>query len=317
MAYAVRAPLFQTTIKTMPLSLANPRTNSQTTDFSQTTHRCRILDAPAPLRLWHLASLDAPTVAVVWSLAFARTASIDLPAWVPVLLALGTWAVYIGDRLLDARSASRAGDLSCLRERHFFHWRLRRSLTPIAVTAAGISALIIFTQMPLVLRERDLGLAVAAIAYFSGVHLPRKESAKRSFLFSKEFLVGVLFTAGCAIPTLSRLNATAIPVPTLCALLVSVAFFAVLAWLNCQAIERWESDTASHISAYAVQLGCIGVVFAVFFFHGTWGEALLITGSAASLMFALLDRFRAKLTPLALRVAADLVLLTPLLLLAR
>jgi hypothetical protein len=301
----------------MPFPLANSRTDSQTADFAQTAHRRLILDAPAPLRLWHLASLDAPTVAVVWSFAFARTAGVDLPAWVPVLLALTTWAVYIGDRLLDARSALRTGDLSCLRERHFFHWRLRRSLTPIAVIAAGISAFIIFTRMPLVVRERDFVLAVAAIAYFSRVHVPRKESAKRPFLFSKEFLVGVLFTAGCTVPTLSRRDATTIPVPALWALVISVAFFAVLAWLNCQAIERWESDTVSHISAYAVQLGCVGVVLAVFFFHGTRGGTLLITGAAASLMLALLDRSRAKLTPLALRAAADLVLLTPLLLLAR
>ncbi len=301
----------------MPLPLANPRTNSQTTELSQTTHRCRILNAPAPLRLWHLASLDAPTVAVVWSLAFARTANVDLPAWVPVLLALGTWAVYIGDRLLDARSALRTGDLSCLRERHFFHWHRRRSLTPIALVAAGISAFIIFTQMPLVLRERDFVLAVAAVAYFSGVHLPRKEGANRSFLFSKEFLVGVLFTAGCAVPTLSRLDAAGIPVPTLWTLLVSVAFFAVLAWLNCRAIESWESNTPPRISAYSIRLGCLGVLLAVVFLHGTRGESLLITGSTASLLLAILDRLRAKLTPLTLRTAADLVLLTPVILLAR
>lgn len=301
----------------MPLPLVSPRTNSQTADFAQTIHHRRVLDAPTPLRLWHLASLDAPTVAVVWSLAFARTASVNLPAWVSVLLALGTWAVYIGDRLLDARSALQAGDPGCLRERHFFHWRRRRSLTPTAITAAGISAFIIFTQMPPVLRERNLVLAIAAITYFSGVHFPRKESAKRSLLLSKEFLVGILFTAGCAEPTLSRLDAATIPSATLWALLVSIAFFALLAWLNCEAIERWESNTHSRISASAVQLGCVGVLLAVFFLRGTRGGALLITGSAASLMLATLDRFRAKLTPLTLRAAADLVLLTPLLLLAR
>lgn len=301
----------------MPLPLANSRSDGQTADFAQTAHRRRILDAPTPLRLWHLASLDAPTVAVVWSLAFARTARVALPAWVPVLLALATWAVYIGDRLLDARSSLRAGDVRCLRERHFFHWRLRGSLAPIAITAAGVSALIIFTQMPLLLRERDFPLAVAATAYFSGVHLPRKEGTKRPFLFTKEFLVGVLFTAGCAVPTVSRLDATKVPVPMFWALLISLAFFAVLAWLNCEAIERWESDAASQISTYAVQLGFVGVVLALFCFHGTRGGPLIITGSAASLMLAVLDRFRARLTPLALRAAADLVLLTPLILFVR
>jgi len=55
--------------------------------------------APVPLRLWHLASLDAPTVAVVWTLGFAWAASVRLPPWIPVLLALATWAVYVADRL--------------------------------------------------------------------------------------------------------------------------------------------------------------------------------------------------------------------------
>lgn len=67
----------------------------------------RIFDAWAPVKLWHLSSLDAPTVAVVWSLGFGWAAGVRLPFWVPVLIALGTWAVYIGDRLLDARSALR------------------------------------------------------------------------------------------------------------------------------------------------------------------------------------------------------------------
>ena len=62
-------------------------------------------DAPAPLALWHLASLDAPTVAVTWSLAFAWAAQVRLPGWIPLLLALACWAVYVADRLLDARAA--------------------------------------------------------------------------------------------------------------------------------------------------------------------------------------------------------------------
>jgi hypothetical protein len=301
----------------MPLPLASARTNSRAADFAK-LRRQRILDAPTPLRLWHLLSLDAPTVAVVWSLAFARAANVDLPPWVPLLLGLGTWAVYIGDRLLDVRSALRAGDIGRLRERHFFHWRHRRMLIPMAVCAAALSSIIIFTQMPLVLRERNSVLAIAALAYFSEVHLPRKERGKRSSFFSKEFLVGVLFTAGCVLPTLSRLKMTAVPGPRLFALMVSVAFFAVLGWLNCHAIERWESKIPSHITAYSVQLGIVGALMAVFLTIATHGGApLVIAGSAAPLLFALLDTFKAKLTPLALRAMADLVLLTPLLLLAR
>lgn len=83
----------------------------------------RALDAPSPLRLWHLSSLDAPTVAAVWSLGFAKTAGVRLPAWAPVLLVFVTWFVYVSDRLLDARSALRARDIHRLRQRHYFHWQ--------------------------------------------------------------------------------------------------------------------------------------------------------------------------------------------------
>ena len=45
--------------------------------------------------------------------------------------------------------------------------------------------------------------------------------------------------------------------------------------------------------------------------------ALVAAGAASALMLALLDLVRNRLTPLALRVSADLVLLTPLTLLIR
>lgn len=93
----------------------------------------RILDAPAPVRLWHLLSLDAPTVAAAWSLGFAKAAGVRLPAWVPLLLALVTWVVYIGDRLLDARTALRTEQVHQLRQRHLFHWQHRRGIFPLAL----------------------------------------------------------------------------------------------------------------------------------------------------------------------------------------
>jgi len=42
--------------------------------------------------------------------------------------------------------------------------------------------------------------------------------------------------------------------------------------------------------------------------------ALLLSGAAAALLLSLLDIFRSRFTPVALRTAADLALLTPLLL---
>ncbi len=285
----------------------------------RTGARRGLLDAPAPLRLWHLASLDAPTVAVAWALAFAWVAGLRLPAWTPVLLALGTWVVYIGDRLLDARSGLRSGALHRLRERHFFHWRHRRALLPAATVAGVVAAAIIFILMPAGIRERNSVLGVAALAYFSGVHSRCRAPWWLLPLLSKESLVGLLFTAGCALPTLTRMRLADAPNAAMGLMLALIAFFAALAWLNCHAIERWESAVhATRISAAAGLLAFIGLVLAcVIAPLQSRAAALFAAGAASALLLALLDRARHRVTPLALRAAADMVLLTPLVLVLR
>lgn len=285
-----------------------------------------MLELPAPLRLAHLASLDAPAVAVVWSLCFASAARIQLPGWVPLLLALGTWSVYVADRLLDARLALVSGRVRHLRERHFFHWRHRRLLIPLASLAGVFAATIIFSQMPAALRARDSVLAVAALFYFSGVHLPgtrRRIPIPRRWLpftwapfQTKEFFVGVLFTAGCAAPTLTRLQG--ISAASLAPLLFLIAYFACLAWLNCVAIDCWESERRSRVLAHAIPLVCIGVVAGLICAVAHLQVAPALTaGAASALLLGVLDRMRHRLTPLSLRCAADFVLLTPLLCLLR
>ncbi len=227
----------------MASPLANPPTRIQPAFHADAERRLQraYLHLPVPLRLWHLTSLDAPTVAVVWSLSFARTAGVHLPMWVPLLLALGTWAVYIGDRLLDAGSALRAGNIDRLRERHYFHWTHRRILTPCAIVAGVIAAAIILLLMPVDIRKHDFVLALAAFAYFSGVHFVGRPRRRPSSIFSKELLVGVLFTSGCAFPALSRLPISG-NLLQLWPFFAVITFFALLAWLNCHAIDRWESS---------------------------------------------------------------------------
>lgn len=299
----------------LPLPLANSPAKSR---HLRQLPVNRKLDAPPPLRLWHLASLDAPTVAVAWSLGFAWAAGIRLPAWVPTLLALGTWAVYIGDRLLDARAALRSNNLHSLRERHFFHWRHRRILAPLALLAACAATAIIFDLMPVSVREHNSVLAVAALAYFSGVHSSRRAATWRSPFFTKEFLVAVLFTAGCALPTLSRLRLASESDSSMWPLLAAVSFFAAVGWLNCRAIERWECAGTSRISIFATLLGIAGLLLAVISDSmQPRVAALFVAGAVSALLLALLDRQRARLTPLALRAAADLALLTPFVLLTR
>jgi hypothetical protein len=283
----------------------------------------RRFDAPGPLRLWHLASFDAPTIAVDWSLSFAWAAGVRLPVWIPVLLALAAWAVYVADRLLDARAALRASNLLGLRERHLFHHRHRRLLVPLAFAAACAAGCIVFIFMPVPARERNSVLGAAALAYFTGVHSSRRLSlrllSRNAPVFRKELLVGLLFTNACALPVLSR--AAAQGDVSLWPLSVVAFFYALLAWLNCHAIDRWESAAApsgSRILAPACILALAGLLLACNLSSTQPRSAALVAaGAASALLLALLDRLQKCLTPLALRVAADLVLLTPLVLLAR
>jgi hypothetical protein len=252
--------------------------------------------------LWHLTSLDAPTVAVVWTLSFAWAAGIRLPVWVPAIVLLGAWAVYVGDRLLDARV-----ERGPLRERHRFHWRYRRVLAPLAAVALCAALILAIRWMPAASLVRTCILGAAAAAYFAAVHLgvrlPRPAS--------KELLVGVIFTLACAGPTLGRMTAGRL------SMLPVVACFVLLAWLNCSAIESWEGHRSRRLFwlAMALAKGCLmaAVLMAAL---GDLRIAGLAGAAAVSAgLLAGLDRYSERLSPLALRVSADWVLLAPVVLL--
>ena len=302
----------------MPQTLANPL-NREHANSSKDAGK-QPWDAPAPLRLWHLASLDAPTVAVAWALGFAWAADVLLPVWIPVLLALTAWAAYIADRLLDAHFSLRVGEAHRLRLRHHFHWRHRRILIPLAFAATIGAAWIVLTLMPAAARERNSVLAAAALAYFTRVHSRSRPVFQPSTLSPlgfplKELLVGLLFTTACVLPAWSRSHAALAPWP----LFATAAFFVLLAWLNCHAIEQWESAPAFAGRPRVFQLGTLlallGFSLAAILFPILPRPAVLVAaGAASAFLLALLGRNRNRLTPLALRAAADLVLLTPVLL---
>ncbi len=267
-----------------------------------------------PLELWHLTSLDAPTVAVSWTLAFASAAGIDL-RWPPVAaIALAAWSVYILDRILDARCGLNStvpdslGPGPCsLRPRHLFHWRHRHTFLPLALISA-ITALGLFDQSMLAsARPRNALLALAALAYLAAVHNPWHPILPRLRL-PKELLVGILFTLACAAPTWARTSAAQHT-----RLILPLLFFITLAWLNCHAIEVLESaHSIRRVVWPAWALSAIAVLAATANFPQHRAAALLWCAALSSAALALLPRFRARLLPTTLRAAADLVLLTPL-----
>jgi hypothetical protein len=272
-----------------------------------------------------MASLDAPTVAVVWTLCFASASGVHLPLWVPVLVGLVTWAVYIGDRLLDARSALASMSPSRLRHRHRFHWRHRRLLASLAVASALAALVIVVVFAPVAARERGAALGLATVAYFSGVHARRNPDSRLGWLptpgrilerlpfnqIGNELLVAAIFTCGCMLQVWPR--AAQMPAP-LWPLAMVAAFFMLLAWLNYHAIGRWEAGApAAHIAPAGLLLALAGMVIAASMRAGHPSAALLILlGAGSAVLLALLNQKRRTLTPLALRASADLVLLLPL-----
>jgi len=339
----------------VPFLIAQAPVQARTAFRSAVTNRIagtnRIFDAPRAVALWHLVSLDAPTVAVVWSLAFAWAGGIHLSSRVVLVLALATSCAYVGDRLLDTQVlGARAGlELSMrpelrrpeLRERHYFHWRNRRVFVPLAGAAACVAAIMALGFLPDVVRERGSVLAAAALAYFSGVHAaPWLERRRHSLprLVSKEFLVAVLFTAGCILPAWSRMRQAGAREFSLTWFWIDGIYFVAVAWLNCRFIARWEREKSglkageqrryfwafnifpAHSTDFsaAVLLASAGLLLAcVAFGSHSRASALLAAGALSALLLATLDSLRARMTPLALRAAADLVLLTPLLLFLR
>ena len=171
--------------------------------------------------------------------------------------------------------------------------------------------------MPIAIRERNSVLAAAALMYFSGVHSPVRIPAWLRRLVSKELLVGVIFTAGCAAPAISQMHFTAGRGSAKWPLFVCFAFFAALAWVNCRAIERWESsEKQAGVLLHAEMLTVAGAaVSAALWQTNPRAAALALAGTTSSLLLLLLDRARFSISALTLPVLADIVLLTPALML--
>ena len=280
-----------------------------------------------PIALWHLLSLDAPTVAALWVYFIARACHVRLPLATPAAMALAVWILYASDRILDARQfdVRRNGYTLELEARHRFHHRHRRAfLIGIALAAAALAALL-HSLDPAVIRLYLIEGALL-VAWFLILHstpaahrltahpIPRPRP--------KEIAVGLFFSAAIFIPTIARAPALR---PTLlpCALL-----FAALCSLNCLFIYAWEHEGPNpavapphattrlalrHLPAIAGVLATAGAILALF--DRAVSKPIPAACALAALLLLLLDRHRRSLSRTDLRAAADLALLTPLLLL--
>jgi len=257
---------------------------------------------------WHLLSLDAPTVAGIWSAFFVRAMHLHLSLIQSMLLPLGTWLLYVTDRILDGLRQPQGAPL---RERHHFHARHRTAFLCAAAFLAVVLIWSILKHMnPEAFRE-DSWIGTLALLYLFAVH---RVAAQR---LPKELAVAILFAAATAVPAWSRLNSSNGFAKE--HLAPAVVFFSLLCWINCAGIEKWEGGTPHAMTRWAsLHLRPIATIIALFSLTGAvlspsrglsavYLAALLSSG----LLFAL-DTRSARLSPLHLRIAADAALLTPL-----
>lgn len=259
----------------------------------------------SPLALWHLLSLDAPTVAALWTWFIARASHVRLPAAAPAAMALAVWIVYAADRILDA---SRNTDLEA---RHHFHHRHRRAFLA-GITLAAIVLASLLTHLDPAAIGIYLLEGAFLVAWFLIVHTTR--GAHR---LPKEIAVGIFFSAAVFIPSVAREPALR---P---ALLPSAILFASLCSLNCLFIYSWEHRPSglqphattrlalAHLPAFAVAITTTAATLILL----THAKPISAACSLAAVLLLLLHRNRHRITRTHLRAAADLALLTPILLL--
>jgi hypothetical protein len=270
-------------------------------------------------------------VAALWSWSLAHALGVHLPLSSPLLLALGTWLIYVSDRILDGLLA-RSSD--SLRERHFFYARHRLAFLIAAIPAGLLLLWLIVERMNPAARHEDIAVFGAALIYFAVIHT-HGPTAER--WLPKELAVGVVFAIATAVPAWSRLPAEGDGFGRLILALL-VLFFAATCWLNCVAIEKWERDgdrspafeTADRRSvphgttlwaqrhfpvmssglALAATLAAGAALLAGSPTGAVW---ILLACAVSGLGLLALDHQRDDLSAFALRIAADAAMLSPLL----
>jgi len=273
-----------------------------------------------PLAMWHLLSLDAPTVAALWTWFVARCCGLVLPWSAAAAMFLAVWMLYATDRLLDARllDTRTAAALPELEERHRFHHRHKKAFLAGTACASVMLAALLPRIDPAALRLYAL-LASLLFAYFFLIHIyPSNHSSVGSHRLPKELAVGVFFPAAVFIPTVARapgLRLTLVPAALL---------FAAVCTLNCLYLYAWEHpgsrESAHWTTRFATRhlrelSGMTALLCCVVFAFETRGVGLLVVASGVSaLLLLLLHLQRDRFAAIHLRAAADMALLTPLLL---
>jgi hypothetical protein len=251
---------------------------------------------PTPPWLWpNLLSLDAPVVAVLWQGFLAYRFSLPLRPAGRLVLGLTVWAVYLLDRLLDARKPSAPSEPA----RHrFYRCHSKAMAGLLAVVLAADAVIAIRWLRPAVLRGGLIPFA-GVLLYLAMIHISAK--ARK---IPKEIAAALLFTAGTFLTAWITL-----PCPTLA--WAALAFF-ILCLANMIAIEAWERRELYGPARWLARTYLLWVPLAVILCavvgRNDFYASIALSAGACALLFRLGKRLSLE----ARRALVDGVLLSPL-----
>lgn len=267
----------------------------------------------SPLAWMNAVCLDAPVVALCWLWLFAASFKAPVSAAEMAALCLTAWLIYLGDRLSDcvAVDIRRAASF-----RQRFCVKHRRSWLAVIGVVAVADAAVVATQLGSGVLKIGAAVALLAVVYLLTNQL--RPGAWR-VLPAKEFAIGVLFAAGTVVPIALYLPRAAV-LPWL--------LLAALCTMNCVSIavwERWLDDAQQRISIATAfprvsglvlpALLVLAVVSFVVAQTTTAAEAIYVCISISAGLLALTHVFRRRIQSDVRTALADLVLLTPAVLL--
>ncbi len=254
-----------------------------------------------PFWLWpNLLSLDAPIVAVLWQGFLAYRFSTPLRPAGRLVLFLTVWAIYLADRLLDARKPPALPEPA----RHRYYRRHSNLMTALLALVAGSDAAIaVLWLRPAILRDGLIPLA-GVLLYLAVIHFAGKRVA-----VPKEIAAALLFTGGTFVAAWA-----ALPCPQLA--WAAAACF-VLCVANMIAIEAWEtrelSPSLHPLTRWLARTYLIwvptAVIVCILLGRNAWYESIALSAAACALLYGIGRRLSIE----ARRALVDGVLLSPML----
>ena len=265
----------------------------------------------------HLLSLDAPLVGVLWQLLFAKALRVHLAPVVNLITALVIWLIYVADRILDSYEAEESAEEAV---RHRFYRAHRVAFLPAFFSVLLVTGWMAFADLGFKTWRDGLLLATIVGGYFAVVHILGGSAQK---WFPKEIAVAILFGIGTFMPVGVRVQQFHLR------FLLPFVLFLLVLWMNTLIIEysewvtlrRRDADRPHEstilVGRYLAAFGAAVGVLALSAMASRWfplARPILLAEALSAMGLAMLGWQWRRISSYAVRVAADVVLLTPLLL---